>query len=315
MIFDSLKGRNLLTLQDLSPEEIEMLLRLAAEMKMDRAKYGGILSGKSIALIFEKPSTRTRVSMEVAAYELGANPIYLRSDELQLARGEEVSDTARTLSRYVHMIVARVKRHGDLEELARWATVPVVNALSDLDHPLQTLADLLTIWEVFGRLKGLKIAWIGDGNNVCNSTLIGASKLGIDISVAAPKGYEPDKKYLEFAVENARKSGCRVEVLEDPAEAVKDADIVMTDVFVSMGMEAEREIREKVFFPRYRVDAALMSKAKPGAVFMHPLPAQKGREVAREVIEGERSVVWAQAENRLHTAKAVFLSLLASPAK
>lgn len=310
MIVESLRGRDLLTLQDLSPEEIEALIRLAAEMKRDRGRYGGSLAGKSIAMIFEKPSTRTRVSMEVAARELGANPLYLRSDELQLARGEEISDTARVLSRYVHLITARVRRHQDIEELARWAAVPVVNALSDIDHPLQTLADLLTIWERFGRFRGLKIAWIGDGNNVCNSTLIGASKLGIHVSIASPKGYEPNRRYLEYAMENARRSDCEVEVLEDPEEAVGDADVVMTDVFVSMGMEAEREVREKVFLPRYRVDEALLAKAKPHAIFMHPLPAQKGKEVARDVIEGERSAAWDQAENRLHTAKAVFASIL-----
>jgi ornithine carbamoyltransferase len=187
---------------------------------------------------------------------------------------------------------------------------PVVNALSDLDHPLQTLADLFTIWERFGRIQGVKVAWVGDGNNVCNSILIGATKLGAHISIACPRGYEPNKKYLEWAMENSRKSGSKVEVVEDPEEAVKDADVVMTDVFVSMGMEAERERRMQDFLPRYQVSGKLMRLAKPGAIFMHPLPAKRGEEVSPEVIDGEWSAVWDQAENRLHTAKAVLLSIL-----
>jgi ornithine carbamoyltransferase len=310
MIIESLRGRDLLTLQDLEPEEIMGLVRLSAELKRDRRLFSGRLSGRSIAMIFEKPSTRTRVSLDVAVSELGGRPIYLRFDELQLGRGETIADTARVLSRYVDLITARVRRHDDLIELARWADKPVVNALSDLDHPLQTLADLFTIWERFGRIQGVKVAWVGDGNNVCNSILIGATKLGAHISIACPRGYEPNKKYLEWAMENSRKSGSKVEVVEDPEEAVKDADVVMTDVFVSMGMEAERERRMQDFLPRYQVSGKLMRLAKPGAIFMHPLPAKRGEEVSPEVIDGEWSAVWDQAENRLHTAKAVLLSIL-----
>jgi ornithine carbamoyltransferase len=310
MIIESLRGRDLLTLQDLEPEEIMGLVRLSAELKRDRRLFSGRLSGRSIAMIFEKPSTRTRVSLDVAVSELGGRPIYLRCDELQLGRGETIADTARVLSRYVDLITARVRRHDDLIELARWADKPVVNALSDLDHPLQTLADLFTIWERFGRIQGVKVAWVGDGNNVCNSILIGATKLGAHISIACPRGYEPNKKYLEWAMENSRKSGSKVEVVEDPEEAVKDADVVMTDVFVSMGMEAERERRMQDFLPRYQVSGKLMRLAKPGAIFMHPLPARRGEEVSPEVIDGEWSAVWDQAENRLHTAKAVLLSIL-----
>ena len=310
MIIESLRSRDLLTLQDLEPEEIMGLVRLSAELKRDRRLFSGRLSGRSIAMIFEKPSTRTRVSLDVAVSELGGRPIYLRFDELQLGRGETIADTARVLSRYVDLITARVRRHDDLIELARWADKPVVNALSDLDHPLQTLADLFTIWERFGRIQGVKVAWVGDGNNVCNSILIGATKLGAHISIACPRGYEPNKKYLEWAMENSRKSGSKVEVVEDPEEAVKDADVVMTDVFVSMGMEAERERRMQDFLPRYQVSGKLMRLAKPGAIFMHPLPAKRGEEVSPEVIDGEWSAVWDQAENRLHTAKAVLLSIL-----
>lgn len=310
MIIESLRGRDLLTLQDLEPEEIMGLVRLSAELKRDRRLFSGRLSGRSIAMIFEKPSTRTRVSLDVAVSELGGRPIYLRFDELQLGRGETIADTARVLSRYVDLITARVRRHDDLIELARWADKPVVNALSDLDHPLQTLADLFTIWERFGRIQGVKVAWVGDGNNVCNSILIGATKLGAHISIACPRGYEPNKKYLEWAMENSRKSGSKVEVVEDPEEAVKDADVVMTDVFVSMGMEAERERRMQDFLPRYQVSGKLMRLAKPGAILMHPLPARRGEEVSPEVIDGEWSAVWDQAENRLHTAKAVLLSII-----
>ncbi|HDD43167.1 MAG TPA: ornithine carbamoyltransferase [Nitrososphaeria archaeon] len=307
---ESLRGRDLLSLQDLSPDEVLGLIKLSAELKRDRRKFSGRLSGRSVAMIFEKPSTRTRISLDVAVSELGGNPIYLRFDELQLGRGETIADTARVLSRYVDLITARVRRHDDLVELARWSDKPVVNALSDLDHPLQTLADMLTILERFGRLKGIKIAWIGDGNNVCNSTLIGATKLGAHISIACPRGYEPDKRYLEWAEENSARSGSRVELTESPEEAVRDADVVMTDTFVSMGMEAERDRRLKTFIPRYQVTKDLFEKAKPTAIFMHPLPAKRGEEVAPEVIDGERSVVWDQAENRLHTAKAAILSIL-----
>lgn len=310
MIVESLRGRDLLSLQDLSPDEILGLIRLSAELKKDRRKFSGKLSGRSVAMIFEKPSTRTRISLDVAVSELGGNPMYLRFDELQLGRGETIADTARILSRYVDLITARVRRHESLLELARWSDKPVVNALSDLDHPLQTLADMLTILEKLGKLKGIKIAWIGDGNNVCNSTLIGATKLGAHISIACPKGYEPEGRYLKWAEENSARSGSRIELTENPEEAVRNADVVMTDTFVSMGMEAEREKRLKTFLPSYQVTRSLFEKAKPTAIFMHPLPAKRGEEVAPEVIDGERSVVWDQAENRLHTAKAVILSIL-----
>ena len=306
----SLRGRDLLSLQDLTSEEILGLLRLASELKKDRRMFCGRLGGKIVALLFEKPSTRTRVSLEVAVRELGGSSIYLGFNELQLSRGEPVADTAKVLSSYVDLIAARVRRHDDLVELAKWSDKPVVNALSDLDHPLQTLADLLTIWERFGKLAGIKIAWIGDGNNVCNSTLIGASKLGLHISIACPNGYEPNEKYLKLAEENAVESGSRIELTDDPEKAVKDADVIMTDTFVSMGMESEREQRLKVFLPRYRVTEKLFEKAKPEAVFMHPLPAKREEEVEESVIDGERSLVWRQAENRLYTAKAVLLSIL-----
>jgi len=310
MIIESLRGRDLISLQDLTAEEILGLVKLSEAIKMGREKINDILSGKTIALIFERPSTRTRVSLEIAVRSLGGHAIHLRVDEMQLSRGESLADTARALSRYVDLIAVRARRHGDLLELARWADPPVVNALSDLDHPLQTLADLLTIWERFQKFRGLKIAWVGDGTNVCNSILIAASKLGVNISIACPRGYEPDKRYLKLAEENAELSGSKIELTDDPEIAVADADVVMTDTFISMGKELEREQRLRTFLPRYQVNSELLSKSRPHAIFMHPLPARRGEEVTDEVIDGDRSAVWDQAENRLHTAKAVLASIL-----
>ena len=307
-----LKGRDFLTLRDFSGDEILEILKLAKKVKESRKMFRGALDGKGVAMIFEKPSTRTRISFEMAVSELGGTPIYLRPMEMQLKRGESLADTARVLSRYVSLIMARVYEYETLVELARWAEIPVVNGLSNLNHPLQTLADLLTIWERFGRLKGVKVAWVGDGNNVCNSLLVGAAKLGLNVAVATPRGYEPNKEFVDEALRESERSGSRIEFYEDPVEAVSGADVVMTDTFVSMGMEAEAEERLKVFIPRYQVTANLMRHAKPDAIFMHPLPAHRGQEVSAEVIDGERSAVWDQAENRLHTSKALLLMLLGS---
>ncbi|MCD6261243.1 MAG: ornithine carbamoyltransferase [Thaumarchaeota archaeon] len=308
----ALRGRDFLTLRDFSGDEILEILKLAKKVKGSRKMFRDALDGKGVAMIFEKPSTRTRISFEMAVSELGGTPIYLRPMEMQLKRGESLADTARVLSRYVSLIMARVYEYETLVELARWAEIPVVNGLSNLNHPLQTLADLLTIWERFGRLKGVKVAWVGDGNNVCNSLLIGAAKLGLNVAVATPRGYEPNKEFVDEALRETEKNGSRIEFYEDPVEAVSDADVVMTDTFVSMGMEAEAEERLRVFLPRYQVTADLMRHAKPDAIFMHPLPAHRGQEVSAEVIDGERSAVWDQAENRLHTSKALLLMLLGS---
>jgi len=308
----ALRGRDFLTLRDFSGDEILEILKLAKKVKGSRKMFRGALDGKGVAMIFEKPSTRTRISFEMAVSELGGTPIYLRPMEMQLKRGESLADTARVLSRYVSLIMARVYEYETLVELARWAEIPVVNGLSNLNHPLQTLADLLTIWERFGRLKGVKVAWVGDGNNVCNSLLVGAAKLGLNVAVATPRGYEPNKEFVEEALRESERSGSRIEFYEDPVEAVSDADVVMTDTFVSMGMEAEAEERLRVFLPSYQVTVDLMRHAKPDAIFMHPLPAHRGQEVSAEVIDGERSAVWDQAENRLHTSKALLLMLLGS---
>jgi len=308
----NIRGRDFLTLQDYSPEEIQFILQSSFEFKRERA-YGEFrkpLRNKTIAMIFQKPSTRTRVSFEVAMYELGGTALYLRWDDLQLRRGELISDTARVLSRYVHGIVARVYDHKDLEELAEFATVPVINALSDLFHPCQALADIMTIIEKKGRLKGVKVAFVGDGNNVCHSLMIACSKLGADIAVATPKGYEPKEFVIEWTMENASHSGSQVVITNDPIEAVENADVIYTDVFVSMGMEHETEKRKKDF-KGWQVNKELVSHAKKDFIFMHCLPAHRGEEVAPEVIDDPvHSVVWDQAENRLHTEKALLALLI-----
>jgi len=308
----SLKGKDLLTLAELSPADLNQILDLSASLKRRRSASLGSksLKGRSIALVFEKPSTRTRVSFQVAIGELGGTPVSLSSSELQLGRGETLEDTARVLSRYVHAIMARVIRHGDVERLGLASSVPVVNGLSDLHHPLQVLADLLTLRERKGKIKGLKVAWIGDGNNVCNSWAYGAALAGIRFTAATPERYEPDSATVSAARTLSRSTGGGVEVVRDPEEAVRNADCVITDTFLSMGVENEREERERVFIPTYRVDRHLMSLAKKKAIFEHCLPAHRGEEVTAEVIDGPQSAVFDEAENRLHTSKALLCFLL-----
>lgn len=304
--------KHFLSMQDFSPEEIEYVVEKASRFKTERVK--GIpsdeLKGKTIALLFERSSTRTRVSFEVGIRELGGNPLFLGAWELQLSRGETIADTARVLSKYVHGIVARVASHDHLIELSRFSTVPVINALSPLEHPCQIIGDLLTIREHKGKFRGLKLAWVGDGNNVCNSLLLGCSLVGMDISVACPRGYEPDAKVLKQARKNAADSGSEVKILHDPIVAVKDSDVVYTDVFVSMGMEKERKKRLRDF-RGYQVNSMLLKHAKDDVIFLHCLPAHRGEEVTSEVIDGPRSLVFEQAENRLHGHKAILVSLLA----
>jgi len=260
-------------------------------------------------MIFQKPSTRTRVSFEVAVQQLGGHAIVLDWNQLHLGRGETVADTARVLDRYVDGIVARVFAQRDLEELAQHAKAPVINALSDLHHPCQAVCDLYTIWERKGSLTGLKLAYVGDGNNVCNSLIIGCSKMGMSISAACPEEYPPYGGAVNWALENARESGSKVEITDDPRKAAKGAHIVYTDAFVSMGAEAERQKRLQTFLPKYQVNSELFKHAAEEALFMHCLPAHRGEEVTAEVIDGPKSIVWDQAENKLHTAKAL-LSLI-----
>jgi len=306
-----LKGRHLLSPQDLSPEEIIAVLDKADELKrkLRRGEPHDLLKGKTLGMIFAKPSTRTRVSFETAMTQLGGHAIYMGMGDLQLGRGETIADTSRTLSRYVDAVMARLFKHEDIIELARNSSVPVVNGLTDLLHPCQTLADLQTIREKKGRLKGLKLAWVGDGNNVCNSLLLGCTLIGMNISAACPKGYEPPAEIVEQARKNAKRSGAKIEIINDPKKAVAGADVIYTDVFVSMGQEAEREQRIKDF-KGYQVNSELLKHAKKDVIFMHCMPAHRGEEVAAEVIDGPHSVVFDQAENRLHAQKAVLAMVM-----
>jgi len=300
--------KDLLWLIDISKEDMLRLIFLTDDIKNNRIEVSTSLSGYVLGMIFEKPSTRTRVSFEVAMYQLGGHAIYLPTQTLQLSRGESLKDTAKVLSRYVDILMARVYRHSSLEELAKYADIPVINGLSDLCHPVQILSDLYTIYEHFGRLSGIKIAYVGDGNNVANSLLAGAAKLGIDISLANPPSYKPSPIYIEYAKKFSDISGAKIELVEDPYEAVKDADVIYTDTFVSMGQESEREERMRVFIPRYQVTMDLLqATGKDDIVFMHCLPAHRGEEVLDEVIDSEYSIVYDQAENRLHMQKAILL--------
>lgn len=309
----SLKNRDFLTLQDFTLDELWSILHLARELKL--RFYAGervipLLRGKTLAMIFQKPSTRTRVSFSVGMYQLGGQTLYLNWNDLQLRRGETIEDTARVLSRYVDAIMARVYAHKDLEDLADAATVPVINGLSDLLHPCQILSDMFTIWEKRGRLKGLTLAYVGDAaNNVAHSLLIGCSKFGVNIKMGCPKGYEPKSKILEMARRNTEISGSRIDVFNSPEEAVKDADVIYTDVWVSAGQEAEAKIRMKVF-PPFQVNKALLEKAPSDVMIMHCLPAKRGLEITDEVIDGPNSIVLDQAENRLHVQKALLALIL-----
>ena len=307
-----LNKKDILSLKDLGTEEILSLLELSMDLKRDwkDGKSSRLLKGKTLAMIFQKPSTRTRLSFETGMLQLGGNAIYLSSNDLQLARGESIEDTARTLSLYVDLIMARVYAHSDIEKLASFSSVPVINGLSDAFHPCQILADLLTIQEQKKTLKGLKIAWIGDGNNVCNDLVLGCSKIGINISVACPTGFEPSEEVLEVARKEVEKHSMEMTITEDPLEAVQDADVLATDTFISIGKDEERQQREEIFLPRYQVNSALLRLAKEDCIFMHCLPASRGKEVTSDVIDGKASVVWNQAENRLHVQKALMSMLL-----
>lgn len=302
--------RHLLDFEGYSAPNIEQILDMAINLKRRGYPDSRPLSDKCAALIFEKPSTRTRVSFHAAVSRLGGEAIYIGTSELQLSRGESISDTARTLSRYVDLIVARVYRHDTLLELARYSSVPVINALSDRFHPCQALADIMTIKELKGDIRNVKLVYVGDGNNVCNSLIQACAILGMRMSIACPSRYRPDPVVLEQAKGWLEKSGGSLEITEDPEAAAVDADAVYTDVFVSMGQEAEREERMRFFYPKYAVTERLLSRAKPDVIFMHCLPAHRGEEVEESVIDGPRSVVWQQAENRLHTEAALILYLL-----
>ena len=308
----ALSGRDFLTLADFTPDELAALLALALARKRDwqAGRAGEPLYGKTLAMIFEKPSTRTRVSFEVGMQQLGGRVLNLSPRDMQLSRGETLADTARVLSRYVDGIMVRAYSHATVQELADAADVPVINGLTDLYHPCQIMADLLTILERKGRLEGLTVAFVGDGNNVAHTWLLGAAQFGLRLRLACPPGYEPLPEVLDLARSLARQTGAELEVLHDPVAAVRGADVVYTDVWTSMGQEAEAEERRRAFAP-YQVNGRLVAHAAPGYLFMHCLPAHRGEEVTGEVIDGPHSVVFDQAENRLHAQKAILLALLA----
>ena len=304
--------KDFLTIHDLSPEEVEHLLDLAAHLKTMQAsgmphRY---LEGQTLGMIFEKASTRTRVSFEVGMHQLGGNALFLSSHDTQLGRGEPIKDTARVLSRYLDGIMIRTYAHETAEELAKWADIPVINALTDLLHPCQVMADLLTIREHKGKvLSGLKVAFVGDGNNMANSYLYGAAKAGMTLVVATPKTHQPDKTVVKNAMKDAKETGGKLILTDDPAEAVKNADVVVTDTWASMGQEAEHDERKKIFAP-YQVNKNLMRNADRRAIVMHCLPAYRGEEITDDVFEANADVIFDEAENRLHAQKAIMTMLM-----
>lgn len=306
------KGRDLLTLAQYSGEEINTIIDIALQLKKMHKNNipTPYLQGKTLGMIFQKSSTRTRVSFEVGMYQLGGQALFLSSKDIQLGRGETVADTARVLSRFVDGIMIRTYAQAEVEELAQYADIPVINGLTDLTHPCQILADLMTILEHKGKLAGLKLAYVGDGNNnIAHSLLLGCSKVGMDIAVASPAGYQPQPDIVQLAQQSAALQGTKVEIVTDPVAAVTAADVVVTDTWASMGQEQEAAERQKVFAP-YQVNAALVSHAKPDYIFLHCLPAYRGQEMTAEIIDGPHSVVWDEAENRLHVQKAVLALLL-----
>ncbi len=307
----NLKGRSVDSLLHLTREEIEQILKTSELLKFQllRGEEHPLLKGKTLAMIFEKPSTRTRVSFEVGMWQLGGYALYLSAGDLQLGRGETVADTARVLSRYVDGIMARVFAHKTIIDLMKHSRVPVINGLSDFTHPCQGLADLFTIYEKKGRLSGLKLAYVGDGNNVAHSLLYGCSKVGMDITLACPKGFEPNPEVVSKAKEEGKRNGCAVKVTKVPKEAVRGADIVYTDVWTSMGQEKEHRKRLRILNP-FQVNGKLVKEAKDDYIFMHCLPAHRGEEVTDEVADSKNSVIFDQAENRLHAQKALLTLIM-----
>jgi ornithine carbamoyltransferase len=286
---------------------LDLGVKLKSEFKS--ANVSPLLSKKVVGLLFEKPSTRTRAGFETAVYQLGGQAMYLRADELQLKRGEPLKDTARVLGSYLSGIVIRTYAHQNLVEFAKYAPVPIINALSDLEHPTQIIGDMLTVLEAKGKLSGLRFVWVGDGNNVCNSWLLGGSMMGMEVIVACPRGCEPEKSIMARAKKLAEESGGEVQIIRDPGKAVEGADILYTDVWVSMGQEKGAKAKEKKF-RMYQLNSKLVGKARDGCSVMHCLPAHRGLEITDEVLEGQRSIVWQQAENKMHGARAVLAAFL-----
>lgn len=304
---------DILSLQDLRSDQILAMLDHASSLKNQFKTEGSnlkYLNGKILGMIFQKPSTRTRISFETAMLQLGGHAINLSFNDLQLSRGESIQDTSKTISLYVDILMARVYDHKDIEQLSEYSSIPVINGLSDLFHPCQILADLLTILEYKKKLRGINMAFIGDGNNVCNDLLLGCSKLGINIRVSTPLGFEPPNWVVEIARTSAKKNESALLITSDPTEAVVDADVIVTDTHISIGKENEIDSREKIFFPKYQVNDDLIKYAKKDFIFMHCLPAKRGKEVTSQIIDGPHSVIWSEAENRLHVQKALLIKIL-----
>ena len=305
-----MKHKDFIEVTDWTADEVLDIFRLAADMKKDKAKYVRALEGQTLAMIFEKSSTRTRVSFEVGMFQLGGHALFLSARDIQLGRGEPITDTAKVLSRYVDGIMARTFAHKTITDLAEHATVPVINGLSDLSHPCQSMTDYFTAWEKFGgQLKGRKMAYVGDGNNMAHSLLVAAPKVGMDVAVATPAEYAPLPEVVALAEAAAREAGTKVIVTTNMDEAIRDADIVETDVWASMGQEDEAEKRRRDF-AGWMVDDRVMSLARKDAIFMHCLPAHRGEEVSAGVIDSPRSVIYDEAENRLHVQKAIMVALM-----
>ncbi|MGA8809455.1 MAG: ornithine carbamoyltransferase [Thermoanaerobaculia bacterium] len=301
--------KDFIEIHDYSKDEVREIFEIARDMKANREKYRDALKGKTLAMIFEKSSTRTRVSFEVGMFQMGGHALFLSSRDIQIGRGEPIYDSAKVLSRYVDGIMARTFAHKTVTELAEYASVPVINGLTDLSHPMQAMTDYFTAWEHLGELKGRKLAYIGDGNNMAHSLMFGASKVGMNISIATPPSYAPDPMIIAQSQGDADYAGTKVTITTSIDEAVRDADVVETDVWASMGQEAEATKRQKDF-EGWMVDARVMSLAKKGAIFMHCLPAHRGEEVAGEVIDSPQSVIYDEAENRLHVQKAIMYVLM-----
>lgn len=305
-ISDKLKGRDFISIHDFSSEEVAYILEVGHQLKQTQKKGEPhpVLAGKTLGMIFQKSSTRTRVAFEVGMYQLGGHALFLSPRDIQLGRGETIKDTALVLSRMLDGIMIRTFSHDEVVELAKWASVPVINGLTDLLHPTQVIGDLMTIQEHKGNLKGLKLAFVGDGNNVAHELMFGGAKMGMSVTIACPPGFEPDPEVLNMARQDAAATGALVEVVVSPWEAVKGADVIYTDVWASMGQEGEAEQKEKQFL-QYQINQTLLDGAKPGAIVMHCLPAKRGKEITDGVMDGPQSVVFDESENRLHAHKAI----------
>jgi len=300
---------DLLSVKDLTLEEINSIFKLSVLLKKNKKKFNKVLSGKTLVLIFQKPSNRTRVSFEVGMYQLGGNSLYLSPAEINIGVRESIRDVAKTISRYVDGIVLRTFEHKNCLDMAAAATVPVINGLSDFSHPCQGLADFFTIKEKLKNLKHVSLAYVGDGNNVCNSLLFAAAKTGANITVASPKGYSPDEQVVKRSQEIAEDTGSKIKITEDPVSAVKGANVVYTDVWASMGQE-EEIAKRKIIFRDFQINAKLLAAAAPGVLVMHCLPAHRGEEITDEVMDSKNSIVFDQAENRMHVQKAILIKLL-----